>query len=490
MRKFLFSVYAVLAILGCGGDNVDELPYFNSLASGSSSFVSCTDPVVSNGSVTCGGQTYKTIVIGTQTWMAVNLNYNAPGSKCYNNNLSYCDEYGRLYNWSTAMGFESKCNNRTCSSQIQSPHQGICPSGWHIPSSSDWGKLSRYIDGTSGSFLGYVSSTAGKHLKTTSGWNSGGNGTDQYSFSALPGGYGRAEDGSFDDVGNFSIWWSASENESTSYFAYNRYMTYDSDNAKWANDHKSRLFSVRCLKDGDTVLLSSSSSLVPSSSSYSSSSSNSSSSSIVSQSNVVYGSPVTYEGETYQTVVIGTQTWFARNLNYAPSSGTFISCDTYDCATYGRLYDWPTAMALPSSCNSNFCSSQVQSKHRGICPSGWHIPDNDDWEDLMSQVGGYNTAGIHLKAKSGWYDCGPSGSGSSYSCEDTWGFSALPGGKGYPDGSFSLVGNYGYWWNAGENEDGILGAYNRYMYYYYDYAYWSDYYDDISNLFSVRCIQD
>ena len=65
--------------------------------------------------------------------------------------------------------------------------------------------------------------------------------------------------------------------------------------------------------------------------------SSSSSSSVVGQSGVIYGSPVTYEGETYQTVVIGSQTWFARNLNYAPSSGTFISCDTYDCATYGAI---------------------------------------------------------------------------------------------------------------------------------------------------------
>jgi len=127
-----------------------------------------------------------------------------------------------------------------------------------------------------------------------------------------------------------------------------------------------------------------------------------------------------YEGQTYKTVKIGTQTWMAENLNYAPSSGTFISCDEYDCATYGRLYDWATAMAFPSSCNESSCSGQIQSKHKGICPSGWHIPSNDDWEVLINQVGGYETAGKHLKSRSSWEPY------EGIENLDTYGFSALP----------------------------------------------------------------
>ncbi len=207
--------------------------------------------------------------------------------------------------------------------------------------------------------------------------------------------------------------------------------------------------------------------------------------------NVVYGTPVNYGGETYPTVIIGTQTWFAKNLNYDPGTG---NSGCYDCATYGRLYDWSTAMNLPSSCNSTTCSGQVQSKHKGICPSGWHIPSNADWDKLFRFVDGTNgtsspydspTAGKHLKAKNGWYDCGPSGSGSSYLCEDTHGFSALPGGYGNSGGRFSIVGSNGNWWSAGELNSG--SAFGRSMYYSSDYAYYGSNKD---YLWSVRCLQD
>jgi uncharacterized protein (TIGR02145 family) len=192
---------------------------------------------------------------------------------------------------------------------------------------------------------------------------------------------------------------------------------------------------------------------------------------------VIYGSPVTYEGETYQTVVIGTQTWFAKNLNYNPGTGN-SAC--YDCTAYGRLYDWSTAMGFESSCNSSYCSSQIQSKHRGICPSGWHIPNNDDWNVLMDNVGGSSTAGKHLKSKSGWNPY------SGIENLDTYGFSALPGGYSYSDGSFDNVGDYGFWWSASEYNSEVADY--RYMYYNYDYAYWLN--NNKGRLFSVRCVQD
>jgi uncharacterized protein (TIGR02145 family)/uncharacterized repeat protein (TIGR02543 family) len=86
----------------------------------------------------CDGQTFRTVVIGTQTWMAENLNCDVSGSECYNNNESNCATYGRLYDWATAMALPSSCNSSTCSSQINAKHRGICPSGWHIPSNADW----------------------------------------------------------------------------------------------------------------------------------------------------------------------------------------------------------------------------------------------------------------------------------------------------------------------------------------------------------------
>jgi uncharacterized protein (TIGR02145 family) len=200
-----------------------------------------------------------------------------------------------------------------------------------------------------------------------------------------------------------------------------------------------------------------------------------------------YGS-VSYGGKTYKTVVIGTQTWMAENLNVAHNSGNGNSV-CYDnqesnCDAYGRLYDWAAAMDLPSSCNSSSCASLVSSKHRGLCPEGFHIPTNDDWSTLENNVGGSSTAGRYLKSKEGWKGCGPAG--SLYLCEDTYGFSALPGGYGRSDGSFSNAGDDGYWWSNSEGNASY--AYRRYMYYYNEVV---DRSIDIlkSFLHSVRCLQ-
>jgi len=187
----------------------------------------------------------------------------------------------------------------------------------------------------------------------------------------------------------------------------------------------------------------------------------------------------------------------AENLNCDVSGSKCYDNDESNCATYGRLYDWATAMNLPSSCNSSTCASQVGAKHRGICPSGWHIPSNADWDKLMSYVdyvdsangtsGPYYSpiAGRHLKAKEGWSDCGPSGSGKDYRCEDTHGFSALPGGYGYY-GDFYYVGAYGTWWSS--TEDGSYDAYYRNMSAGIECVFREIYDKDF--LLSVRCVQD
>jgi len=142
--------------------------------------------------------------------MAENLNYNASGSKCYDNNESNCKKYGRLYNWSTA--------------------NSACPSGWHLPSNAEWGTL---VDFAGGEKL------AGNILKATSGWSNNGNGVDAAGFAALPG----------DGVGDSGNWWSANEYKANSNEAVLRCMDNYNDGVCTGRSSKNKLYSVRCLQD-------------------------------------------------------------------------------------------------------------------------------------------------------------------------------------------------------------------------------------------------
>jgi len=189
---------------------------------------------------------YKRVTIGTQTWMAENLNYSASGSKCYDNSTANCTKYGRLYDWATAMGISSSYNSSSYNPSASTKYRGVCPSGWHLPSNAEWDKLVRYVDGSTGTSSPYDSPTAGRYLKAKSGWNSNGNGEDTYGFSALPGGYGYS-DGYFSNVGNYGYWWSSSESSSGN--AYSRYMYYNYEDVFCRSYVKDYLFSVRCLQD-------------------------------------------------------------------------------------------------------------------------------------------------------------------------------------------------------------------------------------------------
>jgi uncharacterized protein (TIGR02145 family) len=183
------------------------------------------------------GKTYKTVKIGTQTWMAENLNYNASSSKCYDDKPANCTKYGRLYRLITARNGD------------------VCPKCWRLPSDEAWDKLYRFVDGTSGTESRYKSPTAGRLLKAKDGWNdikgkSGnegrtGNGEDKFGFSALPGGYGRS-DGFFLDVGYYGYWLSGSMYSSGS--ASNYYMNYISDSTYYDRFDDGDLRSVRCVQ--------------------------------------------------------------------------------------------------------------------------------------------------------------------------------------------------------------------------------------------------
>jgi len=166
------------------------------------------------------GLVYRTMKIGTQVWMAENLNYNVNGSVCYNNLTSNCNIYGRLYNWNTA--------------------RVVCPSGWHLPGNAEWNALTNF-----------VGSSAGTKLKAVSGWNIGSSyiaGTDDFGFSVLPGGDGGdGSDGTFYDIGNLGRWWSATEIDAST--AWGRNMGGSSSGVTSFGAGKIALFSVRCVRD-------------------------------------------------------------------------------------------------------------------------------------------------------------------------------------------------------------------------------------------------
>jgi len=200
--------------------------------------------------------------------------------------------------------------------------------------------------------------------------------------------------------------------------------------------------------------------------------------------NINYGSFTDpRDDQHYYTVVIGTQTWMAENLNYAGATGdvgvcygTTAEAKEENCAKYGRLYNWAEAMDISSTYNSTLWPGD-DSEHQGICPNGWRLPSHEDWKDLISAVG--SPVATKLRTVTGWFD----GSGYIAGTNES-GFSALPGG--IRSVNFIGVGNYGSWWSATAGE---ANARRRYLGYYYD-----DFVSEIAlaktNQSSVRCLRD
>ena len=203
--------------------------------------------------VNYGGQIYYTVLIGTQCWMAENLNIgnmingasnqtdNSTIEKyCFDNNISNCDTYGGLYQWNEMMQY------------ITTPGlQGICPEGWHVPTDEEWKQLEGEVDSQYGypdpewDGSGWRGYDAGLNLKSTSGWSSSGNGSDLYGFTALPGGYSDTG-GNFDNLNYYAYFWSSSEDSSE---AWRRALS-----SFYVLMHRASLvkddgYSVRCLRD-------------------------------------------------------------------------------------------------------------------------------------------------------------------------------------------------------------------------------------------------
>ncbi len=244
------------------------------------------------------GQTYKTVKIGDQIWMAENLKYEmAEGSSCLDGKDANCDKYGRDYNWNAAMK--------------------ACPEKWHLPSVADFAGLISSVGGWK---------DAGKMLKSKEGWKKGHNGSDAYGFSAKPS----------DGYGDMVIFWTSTEGNPSDnvwqvFISGDNVLKSDGSggtivqNGKVVKE-KDRAFKVRCIRDDSEK--------------------------IVEMSKPIKDSR---DGQTYRTVKIGKQVWMAENLNYKTNgSYCYFNEDSF-CDNFGRLYSLkaranacPTGWHLPS----------------------------------------------------------------------------------------------------------------------------------------------
>jgi uncharacterized protein (TIGR02145 family) len=206
MRKLLLTTAAVAAAIGLAGCSKKVVQPLTTITYGT--FTDNRD-----------GQTYKTVTIGTQTWMAQNINYKTDSSWCYKNADSNCVKYGRLYYWNTA--------------------KTVCPNGWKLPDTADWNRLVVTVGGEK---------IGGKKLKSKSGWYENRNGTDDFGFSLLPSGFGYPNaDDTFCDIGGGGYWWTATV--CADGFACVRELSYHLDNVSEFLGGGGEAYSVRCVAD-------------------------------------------------------------------------------------------------------------------------------------------------------------------------------------------------------------------------------------------------
>jgi len=214
LTVLLILLIGILALVSCssGGDNSSPI--------GGGGYTGVY------GSIEHCGKKYKTVVIGTQTWFAENVNCPTDeGSRCYEDDPINCSKYGRLYNWATAMS--------------------VCPTGWHLP---DYTELERLINYAGGKEI------AGVKLKATSGWNNSGNGTNELGFSALPGGrFDPNDEYCFGDVGERGKWWGSTGDLKGDYFnmtiLFNKSKANLGDDDMGKKSNKLFMYSVRCIKN-------------------------------------------------------------------------------------------------------------------------------------------------------------------------------------------------------------------------------------------------
>jgi len=328
------------------------------------------------------GNVYKTVVINGFRMFAENLRYvdssasvNLKGqTMCYDNKSRNCDIGGALYTWAAAHDLDQKWNNAESSSLIGMQHRGICPDGWHVPSSQE-----------------FVLTIGDAKASQMRGFSVFGEATDASGFSAMPGrvldeygwgefsyGYAEARFWTNDEGDGYGApgWWISYGGSGEP----DRYALYAL---------KRNLYSIRCFENyagaQPIYLYKNDSRLNQWKSLYYSSETNP---------DAAYADDLVDErdGNVYKTVIIDGKRWMAENLRYADTLSTPNLKEEIGIGltpvVYGIAYSWLATMNLAEM-------DHHPSSPQGVCPNGWHIPDTTEWRALENFAG--TAASLQMK---------------------------------------------------------------------------------------------
>ena len=451
------------------------------------------------------GNVYNTVKIGNQCWTRENLktthysdgteiaagNNDTSSTVAYHYVLGNASLYGRLYNWAATM------RGNSSSSANPSGVQGICPTGWHVPSESEWNQLIDYVSSQNEYLCNNYGTAYGKALADTVGWWNVNNecvvGNNMSTNNATGFSARAAGTKTIGQTGGYAYIWGATERENVAN-ASSFQLYANSFEPQMTYNKKTNGLSVRCVRDEE-----------------SGTNQQGTSDNNPTTQGVCPATVADYDGNVYNTIRIGDQCWMKENLRTTHySNGTEIALGTdtstttayryyprnkvENVATHGYLYNWVAAMNNAASSVTN--PSGVQ----GVCPTGWHLPSRSEFNVLINYLGSRSeyqcddvstNIGKALASNTGWASFSDSCSvGNDQSINNSTGFTALPSGY-FNHNYYSSLGYYAYFWSSSNWSSSSSNLVRAYAFKFY-YA-WSTVYLDNENQergLSVRCVSD
>lgn len=430
-------------------------------------FGTCQTVFNCGNSISHDGQAYSTIQIGNQCWFQENCRYLPEVTS--SSDGSYDDAKYYVYDYQGIDTSAAKLTSNYLDFGVLYNHKavitpGVCPSGWHIPTDDEWKEMEMFlgmptVEASNINWRGYLE---GSQIKSNVGWNAGGGGSNSSQFSALPGGYvlfsAFPSLNGFGDLGTGGNWWTMPEVYETTTFR--RHLNSNEDRIYRDSYNKKSGFSVRCIEGSGPQYIygctdpdacnylclanSDDGSCFSIGDSCDDGDPNTTDDLIRSDCNcagigtapwapfAMCGDDILHEGYEYSTTIVGDQCWFAENCRYLPDvspitvessttpvyyvyddPGASVSSaeNSYNYNKYGVLYNWPAVMTSE------------------ICPTGWHIPEQNDFFNLYNYVSANTTtAQLGESLASTWdWTTWPGACGSASGTDD-YGFEWTPSG--------------------------------------------------------------